>query len=80
MTIKYEEGDLFRCHIEEAIKEGCASVEGDKWGLWGRWVYADDVGLIALFSRAYGSGEPRAYAVRPNYEEIVAQYKFTPRR
>ena len=73
IDINAEEGDLFLQHIQTAIEKGCTIIVGERWGLWGKWLYAGENGeLVGLLSRAYRSKEwNKAYCVKPGYEKLI---------
>lgn len=82
MNIRYDQGDVFGGHIQDALERGLVQ-HGDKWGFWGRWVYDTDREgdpLIALFTRPFSKDEVRACAIRPGYEDIVESLSFIKRK
>ncbi len=69
-----EEGDLFGWDVDQIIKDADFKVYGQHWKLWGKWVYDESIGLIALFSKSLSNGG--AYAIRKGYEEIATPFSF----
>ena len=76
IDIECEEGDLFGRHIEQILKDPDMQAYGTDWKLWGRWIYARDIGLIGLLSRPYGQKEyTGAYAAKNGYQAIVEKIR-----
>lgn len=77
-AIVYEAGDCFAEDIYEARALGCTVQEGEKFGMWGRWIYGErGTLLVGLCTKTLGSEwQVRAYLARPGYEETVRQHNF----